>query len=139
VIGADGVRGMGAIAGKTADTKFTLEPGESSDARFEFGWKAQKVTIGTKFDMDLTVQEIDATVPAQLEMGKERVLRFADAGNKGASSAASATPAPEAAAAAPTTVANPCEGRCAARAADPSSRSSFHWCRRAQPQTATIH
>ena len=34
---ANGVRAIGEIAGTSIDPKFTLQPGEASDARFELG------------------------------------------------------------------------------------------------------
>ncbi|MEO8445302.1 MAG: hypothetical protein ABI567_09885 [Gammaproteobacteria bacterium] len=90
VVGSNGVRGLGVVSGSAIDTKFTLEPGESSDARFEFAWKATKATLGTTYDMDLTVQEIEAVAGGQYKAGKERVLRFANAGRSGPPAAAAA-------------------------------------------------
>ncbi|MBL8199735.1 MAG: hypothetical protein JNK40_02075 [Chromatiales bacterium] len=107
VPGPDSVRGLGAVAGSTVDAKFTLEPGEASDARLEFTWKATKATLGTIYDLDLTVQEIEAVAGGQYKPGKERVLRFANAGQKaGAAPAAASAVAP---------AADPCAGlpRCA--------------------------
>jgi len=118
VISADGVRGIGVLGSGPVDTKFTLEPGESSDARFEFGWEPGRAVVGTKFDLDLALREIDVIAGGQVQLGKERVLHFAaPGGNAGAaagSQPAVAAAAPAASAAvAPT--ADPCAGlqRCA--------------------------
>lgn len=124
VIGADGVRGIGVLGSGPVDTKFTLEPGESSDARFEFGWEPGRAVVGTKFDMDLTLREIDVIAGGRVQLGKERVLHFAAPGGNAVaaagsqSAAAVGTPAATAgtaASAAAAPVADPCTGlqRCA--------------------------
>lgn len=87
VPGPDSVRGLGAVTASKVDAKFALEPGEASDARVEFTWKATKATLGTVFDVDLTVQEIEAVTGGQFKAGKERVLHFTDAGQKSAAGA----------------------------------------------------
>lgn len=88
VPGPDSVRGIGAVAGSNVDAKFTLEPGEASDARFEFTWKASKATLGTTYELDLTVQEFEALAGGQYKPGKERVLHFTNAGQKAATTVA---------------------------------------------------
>lgn len=93
VPGPDSVRGIGAVAGGNVDAKFALEPGEASDARFEFTWKATKATLGTTYDLDLTVQEFEALAGGQFKPGKERVLRFTNAGQKAGAAAAPAAAA----------------------------------------------
>lgn len=90
VPGPDSVRGIGTVSGSNVDAKFALEPGEASDARFEFTWKGGKGTPGTAFDLDLTVQEIQALPGGKYQPGKERVLHFADAGQKAGAAAAPA-------------------------------------------------
>jgi hypothetical protein len=122
VINASGVRGIGVLGGNTVDTKFTLEPGESSDARFEFTWDPGRAVVGTKYDMDLTLREIDTIAGGQVKLGKERVLHFEGPGshapgsqaNSSSALAQAPTAAPAAAAAAPA-LADPCAGlpRCA--------------------------
>jgi hypothetical protein len=106
--GPDSVRGIGAVAGGNVDAKFILEPGEASDARFEFVWKASKATLGTAYQLDLTVQEFEALAGGQYKPGRERVLQFTNAGQKAAT-----TVAPAAAAVGVPT--DPCAGlpRCA--------------------------
>jgi hypothetical protein len=107
VPGPDSVRGIGAVSGGNVDGKFTLEPGEASDARLEFTLKATKAALGTVYDLDLTVQEFEPLAGGQFKPGKERVLRFANAGQK---AGAAAAPAGAVAASA-----DPCAGlpRCA--------------------------
>ena len=108
VIGSNGVRGIGVVSGNAVDAKFALEPGEASDARFEFAWKATKAVLGTTYDVDLTVQEIESLAGGQAKPGKERVLHFANVGGSTAAAAA-------AAGGAATPMADPCAGlqRCA--------------------------
>lgn len=103
VIGDNGVRGMGVVGGNSVDAKFSLEPGEASDARFEFAWKATKAELGTTFDMDLTVEEIEPGAGGQFKLGKERVLHFENVGG-------GASPAPAASAGAAAAMADPCAG-----------------------------
>ncbi|HSD73559.1 MAG TPA: hypothetical protein VLB75_02250, partial [Steroidobacteraceae bacterium] len=70
VSGPGAVRGIGAVTGNTFDAKFTLEPKDSSDARFELLWKdAGNSAAGTKFDLDLAVREIVAGSGDQLKLG----------------------------------------------------------------------
>lgn len=123
--GADNVRGIGAITGSQFDPKFVLQPGESSDARFEFVWRPDaRSIIGTTFEMDLAIREIVPINANQFQLGKEHALHFdrlanatvaaassapgtvvsaapgaVVAASAGAGAAAAATPAPAAAAA----------------------------------------
>lgn len=119
VVKPNGVRGIGVLTGSTVDTKFTLEPGESSDARFEFVWEPGRAIVGTKYDMDLTLREIDTIAGGQVKLGKERVLHFAQPrGAAGALAAGTSTPAVASPATTTTTAAttgDPCAGlaRCA--------------------------
>lgn len=79
VIGNNGVRGIGVLGGNQVDTKFTLAPGETSEARFEYTWEPGRAIVGTRYDMDLTVREVDALSGNQFKLGRERVLHFASA------------------------------------------------------------
>lgn len=114
VINANGVRGIGVLSGSAVDTKFTLEPGESSDARFEFVWEPGRAVVGTKYDMDLTLREIDSIAGGQVKLGKERVLHFAAPRSPAAAAQGSAAAAPATAVIAPA-AGDPCAGlaRCA--------------------------
>ncbi len=69
------VSAMGIIANQV-DTKFALQPGEASDARFEFSWVPGRAVIGTSFDMDLTIREIHAGGGDQVRLGTERLIHF---------------------------------------------------------------
>jgi hypothetical protein len=79
LIGSNGVRGIGVLGGNAVDTKFTLAPGETSEARFEYTWEPGRAIVGTRYDMDLTVREVDAISGNQFKLGRERVLHFASA------------------------------------------------------------
>lgn len=117
--GENAVRGIGVIHRREVDPSFVLQPGEASDARFEFLWAPKRGTIiGTKFTMDLTLQELGVIAGDQYTRGAQRVLRFEDpakglaAGRAAAAAPVSASPA----AAGPVSLQNdPCAGlaRCA--------------------------
>jgi hypothetical protein len=73
---ANAVRAIGIINRHTFDPKFTLQPGESGDARFEFTWYPGKSIVGTIFQMELTVREIDSLAGGQQKPGREHALQF---------------------------------------------------------------
>ena len=122
--GAQAVRGIGEIAGNNVDTKFVLQPGETSEARFEFSWRARGDEIfGLNFEMDLTIREVDSLPGNQIRLGREHAMHFTGLSanaNPAVSAvqpevqqpvaASSAVPAPTAAAA-PAPVADTCAGR----------------------------
>lgn len=93
------VRGIGLIANRTVDPKFVLQPGETSDGRFDFGWRQTggKI-IGTRHDVELTIREIRSLANGQYELGQEYAIRFAGldgragVGSTGGSSYPSETP-----------------------------------------------
>lgn len=92
VNGPGAIRGIGEINNNTFDSKFTLQPGEASDARMEFQWTAQRGQIfGTTYDVELAVRQIDALEANQYQLGKEYALKL-DGFTAGAS-VASAQPA----------------------------------------------
>jgi len=123
---ANSVRAIGVVTSSTFDPKFTLQPGESSDARFQFNWYAGKTLAGTVFQLEITLREIDA-VGTQMKLGREHVVQFRALSDEAlasrtevatpnvanATSAAVATaasvPPPTAAAATPS--ADPCAGQ----------------------------
>ncbi len=70
------VRAIGIIARSTFDPKFVLPAGESGDARFEFTWYPGKKIVGTVFQMELTVREIDSMAGGQQKLGREHALAF---------------------------------------------------------------
>jgi hypothetical protein len=80
------VRGIGLIASRNVDTKFTLQPGEASDARFEFGWRPTRGAVyGLAYEMDLTVREVEPLEGNQLRLGAEHVIHFSNLGRGGSS------------------------------------------------------
>jgi len=96
---ANNVRAIGVITRTTFDPKFTLQPGESSDARFQFSWYAGKKAIGTVFQLEATLREIDPAAGTQMKLGREHVVQFHTL-TDGALAAKVETPAPAADAAA---------------------------------------
>lgn len=116
------VRAIGTITGSTFDPKFTLQPGENSEARFEFSWYAGNTIAGTTFEMELAIREIDPVAGNQFRLGREHALRFNGLSDNilaaSAPSPAAATPTapqapagePVAAAAPPAPEADPCAG-----------------------------
>jgi len=88
--GTGAVRGIGEIERRTFDPKFTLQPGERSDARLELNWYAGSSIAGVAFTLDLAIREIDAVTGNQYRLGREHALRFTGLAD-GAVSAARAT------------------------------------------------
>jgi hypothetical protein len=77
VFGQGAIRGIGEINNNTFDPKFTLQPGEASDARLEFQWTPQRGQIfGTTYDVELAVRQIDALEANQYQLGKEYALKL---------------------------------------------------------------
>jgi hypothetical protein len=114
IAGQNAVRGIGTINGKAFDPKFTLEPKESSDARFELLWKdAGSTAAGTKYDLELAVREI-----ATGKLGAEHALYYTaidEAAIAAAAKAGAAPAAATAAAAAPAAQAVPADPCAAAK------------------------
>jgi hypothetical protein len=108
-----GVSAIGMVTGNTFDSKFTLQPGESSDARFEFGWRPTRGAIfGTTFAIDLGIREIDLVVNNQYRLGREHALHYSGFGAPAQTVAAGPSPAPPPAQPAPAPAAvDPCAGK----------------------------
>ena len=72
------VRGIGEIAGGQFDPKFTLQPGQETDARFEFwwSWNGRDIIGQRAWDIDLTVREVNEIAPGQYRFGQEHALTF---------------------------------------------------------------
>jgi hypothetical protein len=97
------LQGIGRIERHRFDPKFTLGPGESSDAKLEVNFYAQRVIVGTEFDFEMTVREIDPVPGNQYRVGREHALSWqhlksgargsAPASAAGTDAAAAATPA----------------------------------------------
>ncbi len=77
IYGRNGIRGIGEVNNSTFDPKFVLQPGEASDARFEFGWRPsqQNQIYGTVYDLELAVREIDPLAGDQYRLGKEHAFQ----------------------------------------------------------------
>lgn len=88
------VRALGTINRSTFDPKFTLQPGESADARLEFRWYAGQSIAGTRFLLDLAVREIDPVAGGQHRLGREHSLNYRNLGDGGLAAGPPATPAP---------------------------------------------
>lgn len=104
VAGPGAVRALGEVSGAAIDRKFTLEPGESGDARLEFTWDPGKAKAGEKFDVEFAVREIAASGTDAPTLGAEHALFFAGVGTTSAGAAASTGVAAKAA------PADPCGG-----------------------------
>lgn len=110
------VRGIGLISNGALDVKFVLQPGESSDARFEFGWQPGHEIYGSSFQVELAIREIDQVAPHQFTLGKEHALRYTGFGAPSAVAAAPALVTPAVASGPPTAsapvipIADPCAG-----------------------------
>lgn len=118
VSGQGSVRGIGEITGGRFDPKFTLQPGEASDARIEFQWTPQRGQIfGTTYGVELAVREIESLPSDQYQLGKEYALKLDGftAGTPVASAPPGAGAAPAGAgaatAAAPADAPDACAGR----------------------------
>lgn len=88
VYGANGVRGMGQVAGNSFDPKFTLPAGGIGDAQFELAWYPGQQIYGFTFMLDLTVDEINSYEGNQHSLGGEFPLHFEGLTNGVASGAA---------------------------------------------------
>jgi hypothetical protein len=106
---ANGVRAIGEIVGTTIDAKFTLQPGEASDARFELMWEPNKAAAGKSFELDLAVREIASGAGDQLKLGQEHALHFAGLGSASTAPAAQTAQASKPAGI-PAATADPCGG-----------------------------
>jgi hypothetical protein len=92
VPGANAVRAIGEVAGTNFDPKFTLQPGEGSDARFELAWEAGKAKAGATYELDLAIREITATGADQYKLGQEHALHFEALGQPAAAAIANTKP-----------------------------------------------
>lgn len=122
VSGSNAVRGIGPISGNSLDTRFTLQPGERADARFEMDWKANNQLAGVRFKLEMAVREIDALPGNQHRAGREHLVSFAGLRDGlGAAAPATAATAPGVAprAIADALPADPCEGKPGCYAAGP--------------------
>lgn len=84
------LRGIGEVSGNSFDPKFSLRPGESSDARMEFVFRKGNAIIGTSYVVELAVREIDPVAGGQWRLGREHALQFRGLGHNAIAAAASA-------------------------------------------------
>ena len=88
-VAATGASRASASSRGAADQKFVLQPGEASDARFEFAWYASPQEIfGLSFQVDLAIREIETIAGNQLRLGREHSLHFSGLGNRAATAPA---------------------------------------------------
>ena len=69
--------GIGRIERTQFDPKFTLGPGESADARMELNFFVNRnVIVGTGFDVEMSVREIEPAAGGQFKLGREHALSW---------------------------------------------------------------
>lgn len=95
------LQGIGIVQRTRFDPKFTLGPGESSDAKLEVNFYARNVVVGTEFDFEMSVREIDPVAGNQFQLGREHALGWQHLRNGARGRAPAAAAAAAAGAAAP--------------------------------------
>jgi hypothetical protein len=70
------LKGIGRIERNRFDPKFKLAPGESSDARLDVNFFASNVIVGTEFDFEMSVREIEPLPANQYRLGREHALSW---------------------------------------------------------------
>lgn len=69
--------GIGRIERSQFDPKFTLGPGESADARMELNFFVNRnVIVGTGFDVEMSIREIEPAAGGQFKLGREHALSW---------------------------------------------------------------
>lgn len=74
--GPNGYRGIGFVNGQSVDPKFVVQPGSFADARFELSWAPGNAIVGSTFELDLTVSEINTLEGNQHTLGGEFPMTF---------------------------------------------------------------
>ncbi|GEM_PF-948918 len=74
--GPNAFRGIGVVNGNSFDPKFSVRPGGYGDARFELLFAPGQAIIGSTFELDLTVNEINTVEGNQHTLGGEFPLEF---------------------------------------------------------------
>jgi hypothetical protein len=88
VWGGNGVRGMGLVNGQSVgDPKFQINPGAYGDTRFELALQGYPQVIGFTFELDLSVNEINAYQGNQFTVGNEFPLMWKGLANGAAGAA----------------------------------------------------
>ena len=119
--------GIGRIERTQFDPKFTLGPGESADARMELNFFVNRnVIVGTSFDVEMSVREIEPAPGGQYKLGREHALSWQHlangSGGRAPQSAAGAAAAATGGAGGATPAApveDPCTGKPACSASGP--------------------
>ncbi len=107
--GENAIRAMGIISRNSLDPKFELAPGQWADARLELAWNpSSRDIIGLRFNLDLTVRELNPLQGRQYRLGLEHALRFEGLGEPPPATSAAAPPPAN-----PNTTAAPQEDLCA--------------------------
>ena len=69
--------GMGLVERNRFDPKFTLAPGESADTKMELNFHVRRnVIVGTRFDLQMSVREINPLPGSQFRLGREHALSW---------------------------------------------------------------
>jgi hypothetical protein len=77
VWGGNGTLGIGNVMGNNFDPKFQVRPGGYGDARFELMWNPPPQSIiGSTFELDLTIREINSVEGNQHTLGGEFPLIY---------------------------------------------------------------
>jgi len=98
------LRGMGLVERNRFDPKFTLAPGESADTRMEVNFHVHRnVIVGTAFDFEMSVREIERVAGDQFRLGREHALSWQSLANGAGGRPPAAMAAPAAAPAVPAT------------------------------------
>jgi hypothetical protein len=102
VLNPSTVRGIGLIGSNNSfDPKFTLQAGESADARVDLVFQgSSNVIYGTSWEFSLALREIDPAGVNQYRMGRESSLRFDGLANRMVGSTVASSAASSSAAAA---------------------------------------
>jgi hypothetical protein len=69
------LRGLGVATRRAFDPRFTLAPGESADSTVEVSAFIKGI-YGTRFDLSLSVREVEPLPGQQARLGRETVLRY---------------------------------------------------------------
>jgi len=119
VLAPANVRAIGEITESSYDPKFALAPGERSDARFEMAWTPERAgqIVGTTYEGDITVRELDPVAGNQFRLGREHALHFRALG--GSAMAAAPAPTPDTPAASTSPEPDACAGRARCYSAGP--------------------
>ena len=87
VWGGNGVRGMGLVNGQSVDPKFQIAAGGYGDTRFELALQGYPQVIGFTFELDVSVNEINAYQGNQFTVGSEYPLMWKGLANGAAGAA----------------------------------------------------